>query len=47
MGKREAISVLMLSPIYWRLTTQQRVELIKEYCDLYNKVSQDSEQEHL
>ncbi len=37
MTAREAIRILMLSPIYFKLQPNNRIELIKEYCALYNK----------
>ncbi len=36
MSPREAIQILMLSPIYFRLSTIQRWELVREYCQLIN-----------
>ncbi len=37
MTAREAIRILMLSPIYFRLQPINRIELIKEYCALYDR----------
>ncbi|WP_339134736.1 MAG: hypothetical protein WGN25_16155 [Candidatus Electrothrix sp. GW3-4] len=37
MIAREAVRILMLSPIYFRLTARQRLELVKEYCQDMNK----------
>ncbi|MFP7754850.1 hypothetical protein ACLG6S_09380 [Thermodesulfobacteriota bacterium B35] len=36
MSPREAIHILMLSPIYFRLSTVQRWQLVQEYCRLIN-----------
>ncbi len=36
MSPREAIHILMLSPIYFRLSTVQRWRLVQEYCRLIN-----------
>jgi hypothetical protein len=38
MTAREAIRILMLSPIYFRMPPINRIELIKEYCALFNQV---------
>lgn len=35
MKPREAIQILMLSPIYFRLTLVARKELIQEFCQLF------------
>ena len=32
MQPREAIRILMLSPIYFKLSPLQRWELVREYC---------------
>lgn len=36
MSLREAIRILMLSPIYFRLSLPQRWQLVREYCRTYN-----------
>ncbi len=36
MSFREAVSILILSPIYFRLTVPQRLELVKDYCRSIN-----------
>lgn len=36
MNHRRAIRILMLSPIYFRLSLAQRRELVKEYCRLFS-----------
>lgn len=36
MSPREAIRILMLSPIYFRLSLTQRWQLVREYCRTYN-----------
>lgn len=38
MTPREAIQILMLSPIYFRLEPAERKQLIKEYCELFSQV---------
>ncbi|AGF77394.1 hypothetical protein UWK_00820 [Desulfocapsa sulfexigens DSM 10523] len=38
MTSQEAIRVLMLSPIYFRLTPADRRQLIREYCNLFTQV---------
>ena len=35
MSYRRAIRILMLSPIYFRLSVAQRRELVVEYCRLF------------
>lgn len=39
MNSREAIRILMLSPIYFRLRLPQRWQLVREYCRLFNSTS--------
>ena len=34
MSPRQAIRILMLSPIYFRLSPAQRWRLVREYCQL-------------
>lgn len=36
MSPREAVHILIHSPIYFRLTLPQRLELVKEYCRSIN-----------
>jgi hypothetical protein len=43
MTPRQAIRILMLSPIYFRLDPAQRKQLIKEYCDLFTQVLAERE----
>ena len=38
MNPREAISILMLSPIYFKLSPAERWQLILEYCRGINQV---------
>jgi hypothetical protein len=38
MTPRQAIRILMLSPIYFRLEPAERKQLIKEYCELFTQV---------
>lgn len=35
MTKKEALSALMLSPMYFRLNLVDRKALINEFCELY------------
>lgn len=35
MNPRRAIRILMLSPIYFHLSVEQRRELVAEYCRLF------------
>jgi len=37
MIPRDAVRILMLSPIYFRLTVPQRLELVREYCRAMNQ----------
>lgn len=46
MTQQEAIRVLMLSPIYFKLTPSDRRELIQEYCALFAEVSKEHKQDH-
>jgi hypothetical protein len=36
MTVRDAIHILIMSPIYFRLTVPQRLQLVKEYCRSVN-----------
>ena len=36
MSPRDAIHILILSPIYFRLTLSQRLQLVREYCQSIN-----------
>ncbi len=38
MTHQQAIKILMLSPVYYRLGTLERMELVKEYCKLYGEI---------
>ena len=39
MSPRDAIHILILSPIYFRLTLSQRLQLVREYCQSINSCS--------
>ncbi|MBU1566042.1 MAG: hypothetical protein KJ630_10485 [Proteobacteria bacterium] len=39
MKTQEAISILMLSPCYWRMKIAERRELIKEFLASYANIS--------
>ena len=39
MTPRQAVRILMLSPIYFRLTTIERWWLVREYCKSMNRKS--------
>ncbi len=43
MTQQEAIRVLMLSPIYFKLTPLDRKQLIHEYCAQFAEVSKQHE----
>ena len=43
MTPREAIQILMLSPIYFQLGPAERRQLIKEYCELFTQVVAEQE----
>lgn len=38
MTAREVIRILMLSPIYFKIPPNSRIELIKEYRLLYDRI---------
>ena len=38
MTAQEAVSILMLSPVYFRLDIAQRKQLVKEYRTLYRQI---------
>ncbi|SHO49409.1 hypothetical protein [Desulfopila aestuarii] len=39
MTQQQALKILMLSPLYFKLATVERMQLIKEYCRLYVEVT--------
>ena len=39
MTNQEAIGILMLSPLYFKMSPADRKELVEEYCDIFNKIS--------
>ncbi len=41
MTAKEAISILMLSPIYFKIPPIERIKLIRDFCELYNEVAVD------
>lgn len=41
MNHRQAIRILMLSPIYFRLKIAQRWQLVREYCQRFNAQQAD------
>jgi hypothetical protein len=43
MSPQEAIRILMLSPVYFKLAPIDRKKLITEYCALFDEVSGKSE----
>jgi len=43
MTPREAIQILMLSPIYFQLQPAERRQLVKEYCELFSQVAAEQE----
>jgi len=38
MTHQQALKILMLSPLYFKLGTVDRMQLVKEYCRLYMEV---------
>ena len=38
MITREAVRILMLSPIYFQLDLQTRMALVKEFCHLHQQL---------
>jgi hypothetical protein len=39
MTSQEAIGILMLSPIYFKMTPADRKKLVQEYCDFINLIT--------
>ncbi len=39
MNPRQAVRILMLSPIYFRLRPAQRWQLVQEYCRAIRNIS--------
>jgi hypothetical protein len=38
MTHQQAVKILMLSPVYFRLETSQRMQLVKDYCRQFIEV---------
>jgi hypothetical protein len=38
MTIQEAISILMLSPFYFKMSPTDRKKLVQEYCDFFNEI---------
>jgi hypothetical protein len=38
MTIQEAISILMLSPFYFKMSPADRKKLAQEYCDFFNEI---------
>jgi len=38
MTIQEAVSILMLSPLYFKLSPADRKKLVQEYCDFFNEI---------
>lgn len=38
MTIQEAISILMLSPLYFKMSPADRRKLVQEYCDFFNEI---------
>lgn len=38
MTHQQAVKILMLSPLYFKLGTVERMQLVKDYCRLYTEV---------
>ena len=45
MISRDAVRILMLSPLYFHLTAQQRLNLVREYSQAMNIFSLTAEKE--
>ncbi|MCI5120499.1 MAG: hypothetical protein D3908_04745 [Candidatus Electrothrix sp. AUS4] len=43
MISRDAVRILMLSPLYFRLNARQRLNLVREYCLAMNSFSLTTE----
>ncbi len=41
MTAKEAIRILMLSPIYFMIPPIERIKLIRDFCQLYNQYQKD------
>lgn len=41
MTYQQALKILMLSPVYYRLQTDERIQLIKDYCRQYSEVQKN------
>ena len=39
MTIQEAVSILMLSPFYFKMSPAERRKLVQEYCDFFNKLA--------
>jgi hypothetical protein len=39
MTRQEALKILMLSPVYFKLDPGERMQLIKEYCQQFTEVT--------
>ncbi len=40
MKLQEAIKILMLSPCYWRMTTKDRNQLVREFCANFSTITE-------
>ena len=38
MTIQEAVSILMLSPFYFKMSPADRKKLVQEYCDFFNEI---------
>jgi hypothetical protein len=41
MTHQQALKILMLSPVYFKLETSQRMQLIKDYCRQFIEVQKN------
>ncbi|MBW6521396.1 MAG: hypothetical protein K0A99_10395 [Desulfoarculaceae bacterium] len=39
MTIQEAVSILMLSPFYFKMSPADRKILVQEYCEFFNKIA--------
>lgn len=40
MTRKQAVKILMLSPVYYKLGIHDRLQLIKDYCKQFSELQQ-------